>query len=464
MEKKHEIIGILALNVTKFLVFISLIFASFSVLSKTTQAASLYFSPPGGSYSVGQKFTVSIYVSTPDQPMNAVSASLSFPSNLLEVISLSKNDSIITYWVQEPSFSNVNGTINLEGIVLNPGYQGASGKVISITFKAKAVGTASLLFTSSSVLANDGLGTNILNNTSSASINILGYSSENKPLQAETPSVNYGAPPALEIVSETHPDNNVWYSKNMAKFSWKLSPDIISIRILLDKNPKSIPNISYSPAITEKTIEDLSDGIWYFHLQAKNQFGWGDISHYKIQIDTTPPEPFSLKIDNKNDPTNPQPELIFEAKDNLSGIDYYEIKIWQAYTLKVSTKELINGRYRIPPTSPGVYSVIIRAFDKAGNYSLTGDELKIEPIKSPIITDYPKQLSPGNPLIIKGETYSKGIVTIFIEDERKNTFSETAKVEENNKWTFVSSRTLERGIYKVYAVLEDERGGEKFFF
>lgn len=66
-------------------------------------------------------------------------------------------------------------------------------------------------------------------------------------------------------------------------------------------------------------------------------------------------------------------------------------------------------------------------------------------------------------LIIKGEAFFKGIVTIFIEDERKNIISDTAKVEENNKWTFVSSRTLEKGVYKVYTALEDERGAKSSF-
>ena len=152
--------------------------------------------------------------------------------------------------------------------------------------------------------------------------------------------------------------------------------------------------------------------------------------------------------------------MIFEAKDKLLDIDYYEIKIGQAYSLKVSAQDISEGKYKIPVTPPGKYYVIIRAFDKAGNYSLAGEELEIEPIKTPIIADYPKQVYPGNPLIIKGTALTAGIINVFIEDERKETISETVKVDENNKWAFVLSRTLEKGIYKIYVILEDKRGAK----
>src|SRR3989338_8837245 len=99
--------------------------------------------------------------------MNAASGVISFSSDKLEVASLSKTGSIFSLWVQEPSFSNSAGTVNFEGIALNPGFTGASGKLISINFKVKSVGDAPLTFSSGSVLANDGKGTNILANLGS---------------------------------------------------------------------------------------------------------------------------------------------------------------------------------------------------------------------------------------------------------------------------------------------------------
>ena len=92
----------------------------------SVSAATLSFSTPAESYSVGSTFSVSVYAGSSDQAMNAASGVISFPWDKLEVVSLSKTGSIFSLWVQEPSFSNSAGTVSFEGIVLNPGYTGAS--------------------------------------------------------------------------------------------------------------------------------------------------------------------------------------------------------------------------------------------------------------------------------------------------------------------------------------------------
>lgn len=153
-----------------FIISVSLAFLfSASLVSPImAQAANLYFSPSSGEYDVGKTFSVNVYVSSADQSMNAASGVISFPQDKLEVTSLSKTGSILTLWVQEPSFSNSAGTVNFEGIVFNPGFTGVGGKVLTINFKVKAAGAVPLNFSSGSVLANDGKGTNILANLGSA--------------------------------------------------------------------------------------------------------------------------------------------------------------------------------------------------------------------------------------------------------------------------------------------------------
>ena len=113
----------------KCLLFCGLIFAFafFIIGAKAASAASLFLSPASGSYLVGQTFNAAVLVSSPDQAMNAASSRISFPADKLEIISLAKSGSIFSLWVQEPSFSNSAGTVNFEGIVLNPGFIGASG-------------------------------------------------------------------------------------------------------------------------------------------------------------------------------------------------------------------------------------------------------------------------------------------------------------------------------------------------
>ncbi len=77
-------------------------------------AANLSVVPAGasGSYSVGQVFSVSVFVSTADgESMNAVSGTLSYPANLLQVVSLDKTASIVDFWIGDPSYANGIGQV-----------------------------------------------------------------------------------------------------------------------------------------------------------------------------------------------------------------------------------------------------------------------------------------------------------------------------------------------------------------
>ncbi len=161
MEKKN-------INFLAFIFTLGVFFFS-PVIS---YAADLGFSPSTLSRTVGSTFTISAYVSSPSAAINAASGVVSFPVNLLEVVSVSKASSIINLWVQDPSFSNAQGTVNFEGIALNPGFTGSQGVVVSITFRAKSAGNALVKFSSGSVLANDGVGTNVLKNLGNANIAI----------------------------------------------------------------------------------------------------------------------------------------------------------------------------------------------------------------------------------------------------------------------------------------------------
>ena len=51
------------------------------------EAAILNFSPSSGEYAVGGVFSVSVFVSSADQAMNAASGAVSFPADKLEVVS-----------------------------------------------------------------------------------------------------------------------------------------------------------------------------------------------------------------------------------------------------------------------------------------------------------------------------------------------------------------------------------------
>jgi hypothetical protein len=183
---------------------VAFIFCFFA--ADNAQAASLYLSPSSGSYGLGETFQVSMYVSSADQAMNAAEASVKFPNDILEVISVSTKNSIFSLMVESPSFSNANGSAGFSGIVLNPGYTGKNGKLVTLNFKAKALGKAVVSIGSANVLANDGAGTNILTSRGSGTYSIIEIKKPEIPITAK-PAVTQPKPePTVTTTPTTTPE------------------------------------------------------------------------------------------------------------------------------------------------------------------------------------------------------------------------------------------------------------------
>ena len=183
----------------KFIKFFIIFFAIF--FSVKVFAANLDILPISQSVNMGDTVSVSVMVSTSGQVINAVSGVLSFPKDLLEVSSVSATGSIINFWANDPKFSNSEGTVNFEGVIMSPGYSGNNGRVLKINFKIKTTGQADLQFGTASILANDGNGTDITSGKGTATISIK---EKIIPLQKVTPIEQ-----KIEPVVETPPPTNL---------------------------------------------------------------------------------------------------------------------------------------------------------------------------------------------------------------------------------------------------------------
>lgn len=325
----------------------------FLVAPLLTQAAVLSFTPASGSFNVGQTFTAGIIVATPNQAMNAVSGVVSFPADLLEVTSLSKGGSIVGLWVQEPAFSNPPagglGTVNFEGVALNPGFTGNSGRVLGVNFRIKRAGAAKLAFQTPAVLANDGQGTNILQSIGEANFQLNERQERN----------------ILNISSPTHPDSTKWYRATTAKFIWDLPEGANALKLLVSQSADAKPNVNYVPPVSEKEVTEPADGIWYLHAQVKTVAGWGEIAHFRFRIDTHPPTYFTLLEEPGRQPEETKVKLKLEAADELSGLDYYAISI--DGNLLPPWRPVGDESYELPPLEPGTHLVTAQAVDRAGN-------------------------------------------------------------------------------------------------
>lgn len=350
----------------RFRIYALALAATFLLSPSATLAASLSLSPADATVDVGATITETVFVSSADQAMNAIAGTLSFPTDLVQVVSISKSGSVLSLWVQDPTFSNADGTISFSGVVPNPGYTGARGRAVSIQFRAKKAGTGTITFSSSSqVLANDGNGTDILKSTVPATIAVT---VPQTPAPTPPPPASSANSDLLaKIISSTHPDQTQWYKSAHAIFDWTNAQGVSAIRLGYDKDADGKPGVLYSEPLSHKEL-DLADGIWYFHVQERGQSGWGPVSSYRVQIDTMPPLPFTVAFPSGTT-TQSGGTLTaqFTTTDELSGIDGYQVAI-DGKEFAVTTDEG-NRPYTVSGDA-GAHMLLVRAYDKAGNISI----------------------------------------------------------------------------------------------
>lgn len=356
---------------------------AFFVLASYAYAADVVLAPSTGSYGVGQTFTATIRVAPGGANVNAVEAALKFDPKLLSVVSVSKDGSVFSLWTTEPAFSNTAGTITFGGGSPTPFT--ATSNLINVTFRTVAAGTAAVTFSSASVLAADGRGTDVFKNSTPGSFAVSATATpppeptpttpaeEPEPEEEESEeAIIFGDPPrAPEVGSQIFLDPETWYKATDGVFTWTLPFDATAVAIEIatssENDPSKNTNALYDPPVDEFVINKglVVDGEQYFSIQYQNQVGWGGILNRKLRIDTTSPEAFEITVVPGTLPTD-FPLITFEAKDVTSGIDYYEMTIADKEPIRVTPDEAKLG-YLLKELEDGTYTVKIDAFDKAGN-------------------------------------------------------------------------------------------------
>lgn len=352
----------------KQVIFFSLFTAIFFVSSsRALGQGSLYIGPPTGTFTVGSTFTVSVYLNTGGQFVNAIEANLSFSPDKLQVVSPTTGKSIIQLWVDQPSYSNLDGTIKFQGAIPTPGINTQAGVISTITFRVRSTGTATIkILDTSRVLLNDGKGTDILGQTSH------GVYTLTLP------------PPAGPIVtSPTHLDQEKWYAAKNTVFRWEVASDTQGFSYVLNDFPVDDPDDISEGSRGTARYENFSDGIHYFHIKSLRAGVWGGVTHYAIKIDSTPPAAFEVEISPSDYTSNRRPIINFETTDQVSSVDHYELKIIPL-DQPPPVKPDSNTPFFIEAVSPyfreltlGRYDVIARAYDEAGNFYQASHRLTI---------------------------------------------------------------------------------------
>lgn len=140
-----------------FVVFLATFFSYTAEASSNT--ASLFLRTSTTTVLVGDPISIDVVASSVDQSINAVSGSIQLPPNFV-LNTIDTNGSIVSSWIPRPPSLSSN-VISFEGIALPP-YQGSAGFLFSFTGYLTKSGSSNFSFNDGSLLANDGLGTNIL--------------------------------------------------------------------------------------------------------------------------------------------------------------------------------------------------------------------------------------------------------------------------------------------------------------
>ncbi len=426
------------------------------------RAATLDLVPGTGAYAPGEQFAVDVFVSSQDQPVNAVSGTISFPPDKLQVVSVDKAESVVNLWIQDPSYSNANGTIAFEGAILNPGFEGLRGRLVRIAFRARAAGIAPVDFSIASVLANNGQGTNVLEHTTAASFSVSQAGSEYLSNSGSGQNTTAGAMPY--VGSATNPDQSQWYANPNPQFWWQIASDTTAVRLGYGAAASSLPTVFYAYPFSSKQLQDVADGSWYFSVQLKNASGWGTVAHFKFNIDAQSPVIKHFAVASQTDSMDPYARILIDASDALSGMGLYEFRIDGTDPVSVSPDQVLNGQYALGPEPPGVHALSVRASDRAGNAAVASTSFAIVPMDTPMISDYSHTIRSGEPFSVRGTGVPNAIVRIWISPAAG---SESAKQYETRtdptgSFYFSTPDGMREGAYSFWLAVRSAKGAESF--
>lgn len=253
-----------------FLFLAGLSFARFA------SAATAFFSPASGTFAE-RELPVDILIDTEGVAVNNVNMTVKFPNDLLEVASVSANDSVFSMWVGAPKYSNELGTITFTAGVPNPGFTGETGQILSVLFRVKNQGTATLTFSNVSVRANDGYGTNVYRDGTKAV-----YTLNPAPFyESDRPRAPIFTEYPHELVTGDHLILHGLAGANNAVTLWvqKSGSDEESFDFASDTDGRFL--FSYDKTVTE--------GVYRVWAEAKGSLGLASPPSEKISIEVKHP-------------------------------------------------------------------------------------------------------------------------------------------------------------------------------
>jgi hypothetical protein len=208
--------------------------------------------------------------------------------------------------------------------------------------------------------------------------------------------------------------------------------------------------------VSQKTLTGLPDRIFYFHLRYKDDGKWSPVAHYKFKIDTTAPEPFTPSVNTVEDKNI----ITLRAKDVSSGVDHYTIQIDNTPVFTVNATDLVNDNYTLPMLAKGEHSIIVVAYDKAGNHTEAKNTfVSTFVVTPPTISVDKNEILTGDTVTVSGKTkYPNTQVTVSLESEMSGVNVYSATTDSKGEFSLTTDKIKTYGSITVSATSDISDG------
>lgn len=325
--------------------------------------------PESGVIERGVERTIAVKVHTGGEAINSASFELQYDPTMVEVKEILTNNSFC-----DPDLFVAREIRQEEGIVSvacsapTPGLTGR-GVIAEIAVQPLKEGVAVFMLSENSqVLANDGLGTNVLRANTNAVFQIIDVRRFEDHL----------SPPV--VFSYSHPNQSRWYTKQQVTIYWPKQSGY-TYAYAFTRRPDDFPKgevVTYSPAAVADdsavTVAGREDGIYWFNLASIGPDGRTGLSRFKVMIDSTPPAQANIRLSSREIKKGEVLRATFETKDTMSGV-------MRGAFVKIDDGVFLpfNSPLGMPFFEKGSHTITVRMFDHANNYSDSSLKFKVVP-------------------------------------------------------------------------------------
>ena len=139
-----------------------IVIAVCTVLFDRAHAATMTIESDEQTVVSGDVFRVTAFLDMDDTSINAIEGTIIFPMELLEVVDIREDASVVTFWLEKPKAED--GRIAFSGITPG-GFSGSRETMLVFDFRAKAAGSGTISVDTLRALRNDGWGTELVMTT-----------------------------------------------------------------------------------------------------------------------------------------------------------------------------------------------------------------------------------------------------------------------------------------------------------